>query len=60
MNGEIVRGDPASGAGAPYVPQRDLRAEVMESLWELVRVRLAFTAQLLPSCGERVVVSLSV
>lgn len=55
-----MRGDPASGAGAPYVPQRDLRAEVMESLWELVRVRLAFTAQLLPSCGERVVVSLSV
>jgi hypothetical protein len=32
----------------------------MEALCVEVRVRFAFTAQALPSCGERVVVSLSV
>ena len=49
----------ASGAGAPYLPQRELRAEEMVLLWLVERVRLALMAHALPSCGWRVVVSLS-
>lgn len=60
INGDIVNGDPASGAGAPYVPHRAFRAVVMAALWSDESVRFAFTAQEFPSWGERVVVSLSV
>ena len=60
INGDIVNGEPASGAGAPYVPQRSFKAvDICEDCWG-ERVRFDFTAQELPSCGERVVVSLSV
>lgn len=59
MNGEIVSGVPASGAGAPYVPQRDLSADEMAEDWEDESVRFALSAQALPSWGLRVVVSLS-
>jgi hypothetical protein len=59
MNGEIVKGEPASGAGAPYSPHLALRACEIAVLCSLESVKFAFTAQALPSCGLRVVVSLS-
>lgn len=60
MNGEIVSGVPASGAGAPYVPHRALSADEIAADWEDVSVRFALSAQALPSWGLSVVVSLSV
>ena len=59
-NGEIVCGEPpTSGAGAPYFVQRSRSfCEIWRFCAGLV-VRLARTAQELPSCGYRLVVSLS-
>ena len=49
MNGETVA--PASGAGAPYFPQRALRALEMAVIWEEDVVKLDLMAQELPSWG---------
>ena len=57
MKGDTVA--PASGAGAPYLPQRAARPEEMEVVCEVLATSPERTAQQLPSCGWRVVVSLS-
>src|ERR1051326_4024323 len=56
-NGQIA--SPASGAGAPYGVHLAARLAEMLSTWAADCVRLESTAQTLPSCGARLVVSLS-